>query len=759
MAEIRERFAAGAPACSERNVDDTLPRKTQEGDKILPESEDVGHQPPKDANIAVAGEKAESAMGLSEFWEKLYGTESNENFKARTARIADRLNNKRITPGVFQEKYKTLNQNEQTIAKSMRRIMNILFIWSCIAAFLYGGYRWLFDGIRAPDLVDNYLSHEIKFEYQQNVRRSHEQFILEPMDLVTGLPTPTQPLKDLKTQTFRQFKDSFEYEGPDDNAYHGRLAYGFKHTDMPELVQSLDRRYPDYRDDSCKTASFYDPMVVSKLPSASVVIVFADEPFETLIRSIHSVLNRTPPNLLKEIVLVNDASSSSWVEKNESLLEAYLQEIPKVFLVKNAIRQGIMRSRTQGILQTTSDLFVVLDSHVEVQPGWLEPLVYRIVQEPFAFVTPLIDSINSQKNYRPQQGGIPCHLGMIWKLQDHAFQPLPGVSPIDRLRNNDSQYTSSPIMAGGLYAASKEAFIAVGGYDLGMTGWGAENVEMGFRLWMCGARLDCMSCSRVGHIFDREQTYKESALASTVGRDDYVKNRLRAAKVWMDEFAAVPHQIIGWPDWSASGDVEPMFQLRKNLQCKSFHWFLENIWPESPLLNLNEDLPFAGPIKSIGKPEYCLYGGKDQTIASVVTERDNPLNAAMAPSGNIFRCPWYLYFRRHRSINGAFDEETALKVYKNKSLGWDWNPDGKGVASRWVLEIVKESSNPDTDVMTIKSQIFEECLTISENGSIHLAECITNDVNQMWEWMHADKILRPTDFYEQWLIDNSTNYK
>jgi hypothetical protein len=38
-----------------------------------------------------------------------------------------------------------------------------------------------------------------------------------------------------------------------------------------------------------------------------------------------------------------------------------------------------MMARTKGIEQTVSDFFIVLDGHIEVTPGWLEPIIYRLV--------------------------------------------------------------------------------------------------------------------------------------------------------------------------------------------------------------------------------------------------------------------------------------------------------------------------------------------------------------------------------------------
>lgn len=49
-------------------------------------------------------------------------------------------------------------------------------------------------------------------------------------------------------------------------------------------------------------------MYPSKLPSASVVICFFNEAFSALLRTVHSVLDRTPSYLLHEIILVDDHS-------------------------------------------------------------------------------------------------------------------------------------------------------------------------------------------------------------------------------------------------------------------------------------------------------------------------------------------------------------------------------------------------------------------------------------------------------------------
>uniref|UniRef100_A0A5F8GPH2 Polypeptide N-acetylgalactosaminyltransferase n=1 Tax=Monodelphis domestica TaxID=13616 RepID=A0A5F8GPH2_MONDO len=298
------------------------------------------------------------------------------------------------------------------------------------------------------------------------------------------------------------------------------------------------RDVPDTRNAECKEKSY-----PSDLPAASIVICFYNEAFSALLRTVHSVIDRTPAHLLHEIILVDDNSE---FDDLKGELDKYVQKyLPgKIQVVRNEKREGLIRGRMIGAAHATGEVLVFLDSHCEVNKMWLQPLLVPIQEDRRTVVCPVIDIISADTLMYSSspivRGGFNWGLHFKWDLV--PFSELEGpegaIAPI-----------KSPTMAGGLFAMNRHYFNELGQYDSGMDIWGGENLEISFR-------------------------------------EQY--------------FSLRPELKL-----KSYGNISERIALRKKLGCKSFKWYLDNIYPEMQL---------SGPNAKPQQPVFINRGPKRPKI-------------------------------------------------------------------------------------------------------------------------------------------------
>lgn len=347
-----------------------------------------------------------------------------------------------------------------------------------------------------------------------------------------------------------------------------------------------NREVTDTRSGSCKALD-WTSAIYQTYPPTSVIITFHNEARSTLLRTIVSVLNRSPEHLIKEIILVDDYSDNP-ADGEE------LAAIQKVRVLRNDKREGLMRSRVKGADAATSGILTFLDSHCECNKNWLEPLLARVVEDRSRVVCPIIDVI-SMDNFQyigasaDLRGGFDWNLVFKWEYLSDRERKERRVDP--------TQVIKTPMIAGGLFMIDKNYFDKIGKYDSMMDIWGGENLEISFRVWQCGGQLEIVPCSRVGHVFRKQHPYTFPGGSGNV----FARNTRRAAEVWMDDYKKYYYAAVPLAKNVAFGSIESRMELKRNLQCKPFQWYLDNVYPDLKIPD-SQDITYG----SIRQGSFCL---------------------------------------------------------------------------------------------------------------------------------------------------------
>ncbi|MFH4974320.1 hypothetical protein AB6A40_001029 [Gnathostoma spinigerum] len=494
---------------------------------------------------------------------------------------------------------------------------------------------------------------------------------------------------------------------------------GYKNNAFNEYASnmiSIHRSLPNQTDELCRAAKYR-----ADLPSMTVIICFHNEAWSVLLRTVHSVIERTPANLLDEIILVDDFSDRHHLKEP---LQEYMSQFGKVRILRMESRVGLIRARLKGAAAAKSAVLTYLDSHCECMEGWAEPLLDRIAEDSTVVVTPLIDTISLDTfeyflsdHKHLSVGGFSWALQFNWhRLPENDMKAMK--SRIDRV--------PSPTMAGGLFSIDRAFFEKLGTYDPGFDIWGGENLEISFKIWMCGGRLEIVPCSHVGHVFRKRSPYQWRTGVNVLKR-----NNIRLAKVWMDEYAEIYFERINH-ELGDYGDISSRIKLRESLNCRSFKWYLKNVFPD---LFIPWDAIASGEIRNLGDTNYCVDHEADRKSA------DKPVISypCHGKKGNQF---WLL------SKNGEIRRDEFCLDFTGSGSPNTYNCHGQKGNQLWKYDHKKG---------TLFHEVTRMCLELGDPmKALLMKKCDTNNARQRWKFESYNATLAETTKNQPKLTDRST---
>nr|XP_055136996.1 probable polypeptide N-acetylgalactosaminyltransferase 8 isoform X2 [Symphalangus syndactylus] len=451
-----------------------------------------------------------------------------------------------------------------------------------------------------PPLSSSFAEESMKLalRQQENVNNTLKRAKDEVRPVLKAMETKVNETKKHKTQMklfphsqlFRQWGEDLS-EAQQKAAQDLFQKFGYNAYLSNQLP--LNRTIPDTRDYRCLLKTY-----PSQLPSLSVILIFVNEALSIIQRAITSIINRTPSRLLKEIILVDDFSSNGELKEHlDEKIKLYNQKYPGLLkIIRHPERKGLAQARNTGWEAATADVVAILDAHIEVNVGWAEPILARIQEDRTVIVSPVFDNIRFDTfeldKYELAVDGFNWELWCRYDALPRAWIDLDDVT---------APVKSPSIM--GILAANRHFLGEIGSLDGGMLIYGGENVELSLRVWQCGGKIEILPCSRIAHL---ERHHKPYALDLTPALK---RNALRVAEIWMDEHKHMVYLAWNIPLQNSGidfGDISSRMALREKLKCKTFDWYLKNVYP---LLKPIHTIVGYGRMKNLLDENVCLDQG------------------------------------------------------------------------------------------------------------------------------------------------------
>ncbi|PIK49680.1 putative polypeptide N-acetylgalactosaminyltransferase 1 [Apostichopus japonicus] len=302
-------------------------------------------------------------------------------------------------------------------------------------------------------------------------------------------------------------------------------------------------------------------------------------------------------------------------------------------------------------------------------------------------VFPIIDHIEpktleyvSESEHSVKVGVFDWSLGVTWQNKlTHGHDPT---NPIP-----------SPVMADAVFAINREYFLKLDGYDSFYTTEDTADLDLSFKIWMCGGSIELLPCSHVGHL------HRHSLPFQLAGRGE-INDKKRLAEIWFGEYKNFFYTIFPNAKKESPGDLIDEEALVQKLNCKTIYWYWETVYPES--------------IWPVNGERYGELHHKetDKCLDIAVEENDHLIQSAVA---SVIVC------------DGAGTSQiwmlTSIGEIRNNFLCLE-SFDGKSVtASKCHQQKSNEEWMFDFSIDRIYHAASRHCLHTDANDNVILKEC------------------------------------
>lgn len=288
--------------------------------------------------------------------------------------------------------------------------------------------------------------------------------------------------------------------------------------------------------------------------SVSIILDFHQHQFYDLKLTLESINKYTPEELIKEIIIIDDGSTSKEIRQESLSFMSHDKFKKKIKGYRSESIDGSSQSKFKASKLASGDILVFVSSEVAVTPGWIQPLLHAVSEDKTTIAVSHLDSILEGYTFHRNNDNLTTIFD--WTLTTRFMET-----------SEKGDIHDAAAFKGGVFAVDSSFFSNVGAFDEHMDGGGGENLELSIRAHLCGGNVKIHSCSRVAVLNALRPVYITSP-----------RNFRRIAELWLDTQAYIAYKQSGTSKVMNEEESQKLhsrrFYLKQNLKCESFKSFL-----------------------------------------------------------------------------------------------------------------------------------------------------------------------------------------